>query len=78
MNLPIPMCRDELLAVLDDIREGVAADDSFEGSVEYLMPGRDDPDCQFMVCASYRTGNSAGQGGLRMVGKFAEGERHER
>lgn len=35
---PIPMSRPELMAVLDDIRESVAAGDSFEGSIEYLIP----------------------------------------
>ena len=32
--------KDELLGSLDDMRRAVAADDSFEGSLEYLMPGR--------------------------------------
>lgn len=37
-NLPVPCSRETLLAVLDDIRHHVEAGDSFEGSVEYLMP----------------------------------------
>jgi len=62
-NFPVPCSRETLLAVLDDIRAHVAAGDSFEGSLEYLMPypepcpvcntrviegGEPDPDCK--VC----------------------------
>lgn len=37
-NNPVPVSKDTLLALLDDIRHHVEADDSFEGSLEYLMP----------------------------------------
>lgn len=59
------MSRDDLVALLDDIRNRVATGDSFEGNVQYLISDRDHP---FDVAASYRVGNSAGQGGVRMVG----------
>lgn len=61
----------ELLAILDDIRAAVAGDDSFEGSIEYLMPGPLglDPDADFAVRASYRVGNSQGQGGYVLIGE---------
>ena len=94
---PVPKTRDELLAILDDMRAVVAADDSMEGSIEYLIPvpeqcGRCDgsgvflgtpcqhcdgsgmyfdpdlKDAEFVVRASYRVGNSMGQGGVRLVG----------
>lgn len=69
MLKPVPMSRPELLATLEDILKRVRADDSFEGSIEYLMPTEgDDPDCDFMVRASYRIGNSMGQGSVRMIG----------
>lgn len=70
MNVPVPMDKPGLLHVLDDLRACVVADDSFEGSLEYLMPTEGDPDCAFMVRASYRIGNSMGQGGVRMIGKM--------
>lgn len=68
MLKPVPMSRPKLLATLEDILKTVRADDSFEGSIEYLMPTEGDPDCAFMVRASYRVGNSMGQGGVRMIG----------
>lgn len=60
-NLPQPCSRETLLALLDDIRHHVEAGDSFEGSLEYLMPypepcplcmpGEDsDPDPECVMC----------------------------
>jgi hypothetical protein len=65
--------KEELLATLDDIRARLAADDSFEGSLSWEFPWPDDPDGQgFRVRASFRIGNSMGQGGMRMIGEWAE------
>jgi hypothetical protein len=61
--------KDELLEILDDIRAVVAADDSFEGSIEYLMPEPLGLEGDFAVRASYRVGNSMGQGGVSLVGE---------
>jgi hypothetical protein len=70
--LPVPMTKDELLAVLDDMRERVAAGDSFEGFLNYLIP--DEPDkAEFAVEARYRVGNLDGQGGMRMIGEWSGG-----
>lgn len=75
MNKPVAASTDQLLAYLDDIRARVASHDSFEGSIEYLMPTPDEaegnPDCHFMVRGAWRIGNSQGQGGMRMVGTIA-------
>lgn len=60
------MGREELLALIDDIRERVAAGDSFEGKLQYLLGA--DADRPFEVAALYRTGNRLGQGGTRLVG----------
>jgi hypothetical protein len=62
----------ELLAILDDIRQCVQVDDSFEGSIEYLMPTDVDPNADFMVRAAYRVGNSQGQGGMCLIGSNDE------
>lgn len=62
------MGKDELTRVLADMLTSVQRDDSFEGSIEYLTPTPEDPPCDFMVRASYRIGNSMGQGGVRMIG----------
>jgi hypothetical protein len=69
----VPKTKDELLAILDDIRESVANDDSFEGSIEYLMPEPlgVDPQADFAVRASYRVGNQMGQGSVRLVGAIS-------
>jgi hypothetical protein len=50
-----------LLAILDDIRAHVAADDSFEGSLQYLIPENGDG---FELMASYRVDNLRGQGSI--------------
>jgi len=71
--LPETMPREMLLHILDDIRAKVAAGDSFEGSIEYLIPEADGaPAGSFDVRASYRIGNLHGQGGMRMIGRWAE------
>lgn len=68
--MPVPMTSDELLEVLDDLTARVRAGDSFEGSLEYLMPTDEVvPDgTEFMVRAAYRIGNTLGQGGMRLIG----------
>lgn len=68
------MTTDELVLVLRDMADRVANGDSLEGSVEYLMPEPladpgIDPDAHFAVRASYRIGNTQGQGGVRLVGR---------
>jgi hypothetical protein len=75
-NAPTPKTTAELLGVLDDVRARVAAGDSFEGSLEYLMPYDEEgvlvEGADFMVRAAYRVGNSQGQGGMRLVGEQKE------
>jgi hypothetical protein len=67
---PIYLPRDELVRLLDDMREHVASGDSFEGFVQYLLPDDgDDPD-GFRVEARYRVGNLQGQGGMRVIGRL--------
>ena len=70
--MPVFNTKEQLLWILDDIRARVVADDSFEGSLSYELPDDDDPADGFRVQASYRTGNSMGQGGLRMIGEMRE------
>lgn len=67
MNRPVPMSKDQLLAVLDDIRARVAADDSWEGSLQYSIPEEPTESVAFDVMAGYRVGNSLGQGGFRLI-----------
>jgi hypothetical protein len=70
-NMPVPVSKETLLALLDDIRHHVEHDDSFEGYLEYAMPEMDDPkDVQFRIKAGYRIGNSRGQGGFRTIGQM--------
>lgn len=71
--IPVNMSQRDLLAVLDDIRARIAEGDSFEGHIEWLMPMDDNaPARSFDVRASYRVGNTMGQGGMRMIGQWAE------
>lgn len=73
---PIPLTQTELVAVLRNMAELVEEGDSFEGSIEYAMPipeteGETFPEGTYaLVRASYRIGNSMGQGGLRTVGEL--------
>lgn len=60
------MSREELISLLDDIRERVASGDSFEGKVQYLLGA--EPGKPFEVAALYRIGNRLGQGSTRLVG----------
>ena len=70
-NVPEPVSKATLLAVLDDIRAHVEANDSFEGYLEYAMPEMDDSaEVDFRLKAGYRIGNLQGQGGFRMIGKI--------
>jgi len=64
---PVFVTKDELLAIIDDIRARVRHDDSFEGFLNYLMPEENDDPSGFRVEARYRIGNSMGQGGMRMI-----------
>jgi hypothetical protein len=60
------MDRDELVALLDDIRNRVAAGDSLEGHIQYLLGGS--LERPFQVAGLYRIGNRDGQGGARLIG----------
>lgn len=69
---PAPMSKDALVELLEAVKAYVAAGDSFEGSLEYMMPDPEDheanPDVWAMVRGSIRTGNSMGQGGISFIG----------
>jgi hypothetical protein len=65
---PIYMSREDLLAVIDDIRYRVGAGDSYEGFLNYLMPEEGDPPDGFRVEARWRVGNLQGQGGMSVIG----------
>jgi hypothetical protein len=73
VNRPVPMSQPELVDLLKDILYRVQDGDSLEGSIEWALPDQGDPeDAYAMVRASYRVGNTAGQGGMRMVGVQAD------
>lgn len=75
--IPVGMSHDELADLLLDMSERVRSGDSYEGSIEYLLPDPDvipdgtgwpSPDVDAWVHGVYRRGNLAGQGGIRMIG----------
>lgn len=82
--MPIPTSYAVVADVLGNMAESVASRDSFEGSIEYLMPDvpewaqRGEPrpegfeDVEVLMRCSYRIGNSMGQGGLRVYGSINE------
>lgn len=47
MLVGVPVSKEELVAILSDVRDRVEVGDSFEGSLEYLLP---EPD-QCSTCA---------------------------
>ena len=67
--MPQNMSREQLLAVLDEIRQGVADGDTLEGSIQFTL-NYDEPAAEhpYDVQAAYRVGNSMGQGGMRLIG----------
>lgn len=71
------MSREELLALIDDLRERVAKGDSLEGHIQYLLADTT-AEHPFDVAAMYRTGNSMGQGGCVLVGAEQTGLRCDR
>lgn len=74
-NLPEPMTHEQLAELLQEIADRVRVGDSFEGSVEYLMPMSEDnaPSGTYaMVRAGFRVGNRNGQGGFVLVGRQPE------
>ena len=80
MLVPAYLSKEQLIGVLVDMLNLVCADDSFEGSLSYELPWQkqcgdpvtDPTGPGFRVRASYRTGNSMGQGGMRTVGEMRE------
>jgi len=58
------MTRQDLAAVLEDMLIRVRNGDSLEGSIQYLLSEEDD---KWDVEASYRIGNTEGQGGVRLI-----------
>lgn len=86
-NLPMPTSYEVVASVLRNMADSVASGDSFEGSIEYLMPdvpdwamrGEPEPEGydranepEVLMRCSYRIGNSMGQGGVRIVGSINE------
>lgn len=61
---PKQQTKEQLLAALRSIADSIAVNDSFEGSIEYTITGRD----TFDVRACWRVGNSDGQGGCVIIG----------
>lgn len=72
-----PMTKTELLALIDEMRNLIVHDDSWEGLLNWLMPEQDDPPGTWArVEARYRIGNSQGQGGFNIVGVWVDAAGH--
>lgn len=61
------MRKENLAAVLRHMADEVEADDSWEGTIEYMFSVEGDEPYGFEVTAAYRTGNLEGQGSLRLI-----------
>lgn len=69
----VGLTHEELEAVLGHILETVRHRDSFGGSIEFDALAEVPEGKDFLVRATYRVGNSEGQGGVRVIGTFREG-----
>lgn len=63
------MDKAQLVALLHRITDGVLTDDTFEGSMQFVIVGVD----KWEVEAAYRVGNTCGQGGMVLIAPSAEG-----
>lgn len=59
--------KQQLLAVLEDMKKSIENDDSMEGSINYSVMSENLKPGEFEVQAAYRVGNSEGQGSIRIV-----------
>jgi hypothetical protein len=59
--------KQQLLAVLEDIKKSIENNDSMEGRISYSVMGEDLKPGEFEVEATYRVGNSEGQGSIRII-----------
>jgi hypothetical protein len=60
--------KQQLLAVLEDIKKSIENNDSMEGRISYsVMSSENIKSGEFEVDAIYRVGNSEGQGSIRIV-----------
>ena len=57
----------QLATLLNDIKAGIEAGDSFEGNLEYTCMAKGLQRGEWEVRASYRVGNSQGQGGMIII-----------
>lgn len=60
---PATITREQLLGLIDHMRESIAAGDSFEGRLVYETASRG----EYRVDTFFRVGNLMGQGGAVMV-----------
>lgn len=80
-NLPIETTYSLVVGVLREMADLIEKGDSFEGSLEYLLPdvpdwamrGEPEPEDwkapEVLLKAAYRIGNRMGQGGYRIIGR---------
>ena len=72
---PVAMTEEEIGVLLHRLAEAVLAGDSWEGSIEYLLPepgAVSDPEVR-MVRGSFREGNTQGTGSVTLVGDLGGG-----
>lgn len=76
--LPIPVSKELLIKILEDILKGVKTGDTLEGHFEFTLnyenPQEEEEDEMFLVLTTYRIGNSRGLSGMRVLGKAPDNE----
>lgn len=65
------LTKEQFLDLLADIRRAVKDDDTWEGNLNWELPGPyASPTARYAVSGAFRIGNSVGQGGMRVIAAF--------
>lgn len=64
---PAKITKEDLLAILRGLVEGIELDDSYEGRISYSCIDEECGPDEFMVEAVYRVDNRYGQGGMNII-----------
>lgn len=71
---PINLSKKDLLIIIEEIKQLIEANDSFEGQLIWSIPEKENAEHPFDVYACYRIGNLMGQSGTRVIGELQQHE----
>jgi hypothetical protein len=77
-HIPLPLNREQLLTLMNEVRRGIESGDTLEGWIEFTLPAAPTEEVlqhgpkEWLVKASYRVGNREGRSGLVNIGRTNE------